>query len=100
MSPPHDLVLACGEHNVPDVSFQTASTFKTSLTCLTSFAANHFVGVAHALAQIRFRRTQLTDVRCNLSNHLLVDADHAHGGGVTPFDLERDVFRRTHHNFV
>ena len=63
-----------------------------SLTRLSDLAADNFALVADALALVRVRAPQATDVGSDLTDRLLVDA--ADGESRGRLDRERDAFGR------
>src|SRR5262245_3917627 len=63
----------------------------SALTGLTLLAADDLALVLDALTEVRLRRAQLANVRCNLADRLLVDAVDVY---TRALDGEGDVRRR------
>src|SRR5581483_2885805 len=97
-----------GRCGVPSTVFRTRSWRRTRaargvfvffilLPCLAGLArlaADALPGVADALALVRLRLPDLTDVRRDLAHQLLVDAAHVYAR--VPLDFELDPGRRRH----
>src|SRR6266540_118491 len=88
----------CGAARPCCRSFDASTVWLSLLPCLSGLAPDDLALVLHALALVRLRRANLTDVRGDLAHELLVDTGHVEQG--RPLDGEGDPGRRCHDNRV